>query len=124
MFVHEKNPVRQLSLEDLSRIFLGKVQDWGDLPRGDKGKPIHLFCPYYTSADYQVVRDTLLVGNDLGPKLKGWSAKPLRMKTSPQAVLHAVSQDRYAIGFYLYSLQQKLPKQIQILGLVSPKGGM
>ncbi|MBN1123942.1 MAG: substrate-binding domain-containing protein [Sedimentisphaerales bacterium] len=118
VFVHEKNPVRQLNLEHLSKIFLGTIKDWGDLPRGDKGKPIQLFCPYYTSAAYHIVRDTLLEGADLDPKLKDWSAKPLRMKASPQAVLHAVSQDRNAIGFCLFSLQRKLPKEIQILGLL------
>ena len=116
--VNAKNPVPQLTLDELAGIYRGKVKDWGNVPGGKKGNPIHIFSPLFNRTGYHVFKSRALQGYDPDRRLRDWSARPVRMKAHPDGVIGAVIQDVNAIGFFLFDHRNEVDKRVKVLGLV------
>ncbi len=89
IFVHESSPVRELSIPQLKRIYLGEVSNWREL--GGPDLPMVLYGRENSSGTYAYFKERVLDEEDFAPE----------MQTLPgtAAVVNAVSQDRKAIGF-------------------------
>jgi phosphate transport system substrate-binding protein len=89
VYVHPDNALEEISLEDLERIFTGQVTNWSAL--GGPDAPITAYSRENSSGTYEFFRDHALRGNDFSPRIQ--------MMPGTAAVLHAVANDRYSIGY-------------------------
>ncbi len=119
--VNAKNPVKSVSIEELSSIYRGERIDWVKASGGIKGRPINIFSPPFTDTACHIVKFNALQGYEFDKRLRDWSAKPLRMKTTSDGVIAAVAKDENAIGFFLADHREKLDKRVKVLDLI-PRG--
>lgn len=91
IILHPKNPLNQLTTEQLARIFSGETKTWEEL--GGTGGPIHLYARDDQSGTYDTFKELVLSGR--GKTLSG-AAK--RFESSEQ-LSDAVSLDPQGIGF-------------------------
>jgi len=88
-YVHESNPVKSLTVEQLRRIYQGDLTSWKDV--GGPDAPIVVYSRENSSGTYVFVKDNVLDGGDFTP----------RAQTLPgtAAVVNAVSKERNGIGY-------------------------
>ncbi len=91
IILHPQNPLRQLSTEDLARVFSGEVQTWEEL--GGIGGAIHLYARDEKSGTWDTFKDLVLARHG-----KSLAVGAKRFESSEQ-LSDAVSQDRQGIGF-------------------------
>lgn len=89
VFVHERSPIRELSLPQLKRIYMGEVSNWREL--GGPDMPMVIYGRENSSGTYAYFKERVLDEEDFAAE----------MQTLPgtAAVVNAVSQDEKAIGF-------------------------
>lgn len=88
--VHPSNPVEQLTIDQLSDIFTGKVTNWKDV--GGKEGKIVILSREVNSGTYVYFKEHVLAK-------KEYSEAALLMPSS-QAVADEVAQNQNAIGYY------------------------
>jgi phosphate transport system substrate-binding protein len=94
--VHPKNPVSQLTLDQLREIFLGNIDDWRTL--GGPKKPIVILSREFNSGTHIFFKEHVLRrGNAKGPE--EFSPAALLMPSS-QAIADEVAGNENAIGYY------------------------
>lgn len=105
VYVHEANPVGQLTLEQLRDIYLGDVTNWKQV--GGPDAPIVLYSRENSSGTYVFFKDNVLAGEDFAA----------RAQTLPgtAAVVNAVSKERHGIG-YGGAAYAKGVKEVKIVG--------
>lgn len=91
VILHPGNPLHQLNIEQLARIFSGEIRNWAQL--GGTGGAIHLYARDDQSGTFDTFNELVLVRNG---KTLANSAK--RFESSEQ-LSDAVSQDWGGIGF-------------------------
>lgn len=89
------NPVRQISVADLARVFAGEVTSWAAL--GGPDAPIALHLPDRRSGLSQAVQDRLM-----GPARLSLSPGVIR-HGSNESLAEAVARDPFAIGIASFS---------------------
>ena len=89
VFVHETNPLRELAIEDLAKVYLGQVKNWKEL--GGRDAPIVLYGRENSSGTYAYFKEHVLKEKDFAPVTQ----------TLPgtAAVVNAVGRDPNAIGY-------------------------
>jgi phosphate transport system substrate-binding protein len=89
VYVHESNPVKQLTLAQLRDIYLGVTTSWKQV--GGDDAPIVLYGRENSSGTYVYFKDHVLEGKDFSA----------RCQTLPgtAAVVNAVSKDPKGIGY-------------------------
>lgn len=89
LYTHESNPVPDLTLDQLARLFTGQIRHWQDLdaPPG----PVVLYSRENSSGTYEFFKEHVLQGRDFAP----------HTLTLPgtAAVVAAVARDRSGIGY-------------------------
>ncbi|MDY7229914.1 phosphate ABC transporter substrate-binding protein [Hyalangium rubrum] len=88
-YVHEKNPLSSLTLEQLKGIYLGDITNWKEV--GGPDAPIVVYSRENSSGTYVFVKDNLLGGEDYTP-----NAQTL---PGTAAVVNAVSKEKNGIGY-------------------------
>ena len=91
IILHPHNPLTQLNIDQLARIFSGEAKSWEDV--GGVGGTIHLYARDDQSGTYDTFKELVLSGRG-----KALSATAKRFESSEQ-LSDAVSQDPQAIGF-------------------------
>jgi phosphate transport system substrate-binding protein len=88
-YVHEKNPLNALTVEQLKGIYLGDITNWKDV--GGPNAPIVLYSRENSSGTYVFVKDNLLGGEDYAPEAQ----------TLPgtAAVVNAITKEKNGIGY-------------------------
>jgi phosphate transport system substrate-binding protein len=89
VYLNEKNPVKELSLAQLSDIYTGKVTNWKQV--GGNDAPIILYARENSSGTYTYFKDNVLMGKDYSPR-----AQTLQ---GTAAVVNAVARDANGIGY-------------------------
>lgn len=89
IFVHESNPVKELSLEQLQRIFTGKARNWKEFG-GPDGR-INLYSRENSSGTYEFFKEHVLLGRDF--------AASAQTMPGTAGVVAAVAKDRLGIGY-------------------------
>lgn len=95
VIVNPANPVGQLTLEQLSGIYTGKITNWKEV--GGEDRPILILSRERNSGTHvYFLEHVLRRGNEKGPE--EYSPKALMMPSS-QAIVEEVSQSASAIGY-------------------------
>jgi phosphate transport system substrate-binding protein len=114
--LHPSNSITKSSLEDLSKIYQGKVTNWKDL--GGSDAPIVLYGRQSTSGTYTFFRDTVVKGE--------YSAKMLNMEGN-EAIVDGVKGDVNGIGYvgvgYVRDQNKQARTDIKIIGVSKDAGG-
>jgi phosphate transport system substrate-binding protein len=89
VYVHVTNPVKELTLDQLRDVYLGRITNWKAL--GGPDQAITLYGRENSSGTYVYFKDTILKGRDFAP----------RTQTLPgtAAVVNAVARDPHGIGY-------------------------
>ncbi len=89
LYVNETNPVSELTLEQVKRIYQSKITNWKDIG-GDDSKII-LYSRENSSGTYVYFKDNVLEGEDFSPSAQNMPGTA--------AVVNAVSKDKNGIGY-------------------------
>jgi phosphate transport system substrate-binding protein len=104
-YVNEANPVPQLTVDQLHKIYVGDVSNWKDV--GGPDAPIVLYSRENSSGTYVFVKEVVLRDDDYSP----------RAQTLPgtAAVVNAVAKERNGIG-YGGAAYAKGVKELKVVG--------
>jgi phosphate transport system substrate-binding protein len=96
IIVHPSNPLDEMSVEQLSDIFSGRVTNWGEVGAAGMGE-IQVVSRDSASGTYEAFKDLVVTlgGTD---KSRDYAAAALK-QASNQAVLALVSKTKTAIGY-------------------------
>ncbi len=89
IYVHETNPLSEISISQMKAIYTGKIKNWKEL--GWENQPIVIYGRENSSGTYEFFKKRVLDGDDFDP----------HVQTLPGtgAIANAVAQDKYAIGY-------------------------
>jgi len=89
VYVHESNPIEELTVEQLRKIYQGDVASWKEV--GGPDAPIVLYSRENSSGTYVFFKEHVLGGGDYSP----------RAQTLPgtAAVVNAVAREKHGIGY-------------------------
>ena len=88
VFLHESNPVKELSIKQLSGIFSGKIRNWKEV--GGPDADIKLYGRENSSGTYVFFKDNVV---------KADYAASCQTLPGTAAVVNAVKNDKYGIGY-------------------------
>jgi len=88
VIVHDGNPVKALTTEQVAKIYKGEITNWKDV--GGKDEKITLYGRQSTSGTYVFFMEHIL---------KGDYSKEMKNMEGNQAILDAVRQDESGIGY-------------------------
>ncbi len=91
-----KNPVGKLTIDQLARIFTGKVTNWKEL--GGEDAKIVILSREVNSGTHVYFKEHVLRKND--PNLKEEFTPDALMLSSSQAIADEIAQNSAAIGYY------------------------
>ena len=89
VYAHQDNPVRELSFEQLSAIFRGKITNWQEV--GGPNMAIVVYSRENNSGTYAFFKEAVLDDAD-------FSARALTM-VGTSALINAISKDKGGIGY-------------------------
>jgi len=89
VYVHEGNPVKELTVPQLRAIFTGKVKNWKDV--GGPDMPITVYSRENSSGTYEFFKEHVLDGQDF--------ASSAQTMQGTAAVLQAVAKDKNGVGY-------------------------
>lgn len=89
VYVHESNPVKELSLQQVKDIYIGKITNWREV--GGKNQKIILYSRENNSGTYVYFKDEVLGGLDF--------ANYAQNMAGTAAVVNAVAKDPAGIGY-------------------------
>ncbi len=89
VYLHESNPITQLTLDQLKSIYVGDITNWKDV--GGSDQDITVYGRENNSGTYVFFKDNVLKGDDFSPMVA----------TLPgtASVVNAVSKDPTGIGY-------------------------
>ena len=88
VFLHETNPVKELSVKQLGGIFAGKIRNWKEV--GGPDADIKLYGRENSSGTYVFFKDNVV---------KADYAASCQTLPGTAAVVNAVKKDKYGIGY-------------------------
>src|SRR5215475_3275000 len=89
VYVNEGNPVNELSIEQLEKIFTGKARNWKEL--GGNDSPITVYSRENSSGTYEFFKEHVLKGQDF--------VSSAQTMPGTAALLQSVSRDKNGIGY-------------------------
>lgn len=89
VYVNDSNPLKELSLDQLEKIFTGKVKNWKDV--GGPDAPITVYSRENSSGTYEFFKEHVLKGGDF--------ASSAQTMPGTAALLQAVAKDKGGIGY-------------------------
>lgn len=91
VIVHPGNPIRQLSIEQLARVFAGEIRNWQELGGADSA--IHVYARDEQSGTFDTFKELVLL------KYRKALAPGVKRFESSEQLSDEVSKDRGGIGF-------------------------
>ncbi len=89
VYVNTANPIKELSLEQLGKIFTGKSKNWKEF--GGPDAKITIYSRENSSGTYEFFKEHVLEGNDF--------AASAQTMPGTAALLQAVANDKNGIGY-------------------------
>ena len=108
--VHPDNPVKQLSVEQLSGIFTGKITNWNEVG-GEDQKILVLSRERNSGTHVYFLEHVVRLGNEKGPEQ---FAPSVLMLPSSQTIMEETSQSQGAIGYVGLGYVSKRVKTLAI----------
>jgi len=115
VYVNDKNPITEISIPMLAKIYLGEVKDWKEV--GGKPHAIILYGRENNSGTYGYFKEHVLANKDFAPATQTLAGT--------SAVANAVKGDVYGIGYggiaYLEGIKALNVKKEDTMPAVMPK---
>ncbi len=89
VYLNEKNPVKELSIQQVKDIYTGKITNWKDV--GGKDAKIIVYGRENSSGTYVYFKDNVLGGQDF--------TSTMQSMPGTSAVVNAIVKDANSIGF-------------------------
>src|SRR5215471_10253247 len=89
VYVNSDNPLNELSIEQLEKIFTGKARNWKEL--GGNDSPITVYSRENSSGTYEFFKEHILKGQDF--------VSSAQTMPGTAALLQSVSRDKNGIGY-------------------------
>src|ERR1035437_375106 len=89
VYVHENNPVKELTVDQLDAIFSGKITNWKGVGGGDA--PITVYSRENSSGTYEFFKEHVLKGKDF--------VASAQTQPGTAALLQAIEKDKNGIGY-------------------------
>ncbi len=89
VYVHKKNPVKELTLAQVKDIYTGKIRNWNEV--GGPDKKIILYSRENNSGTFVYFLENVLLGEDFAPTTQ--------FLPGTASVVNAVSKDEAGIGY-------------------------
>ena len=89
VYVNEKNPLQEIAIPDLAKIYKGEIKSWKDV--GGKDEPIILYGRENNSGTYGYFKEHVLENKDF--------AAQVQTLAGTSAVVNAVKGDEKGIGY-------------------------
>lgn len=105
--VHPTNPVKNLTAEQLSLIYQGKITNWREV--GGKDLKIVVISRDSSSGTYETWGEKILHGARVTPRAQ--------LQASNGAIVQAVSKNRYAMGYIGIGYLNKRVKALTVNGI-------
>ncbi len=105
--VHPDNPVNNLSIEQMSLIYQGKIKNWKEV--GGKDMKIIVVSRDTSSGTYEIWNKKVLHKAKVMPMAQ--------MQASNGAVAQAISKNRYAIGYIGLGYMNRSVKALEVDGI-------
>jgi phosphate transport system substrate-binding protein len=105
--VHPSNPIRNISIEQLSLIYQGKITNWKEL--GGSNKSIAIISRDTSSGTYETWEDKVLHKARVTPRAQ--------LQASNGAIVQVVSRNKYAIGYIGIGYLNKTVKGLDVNGV-------
>jgi phosphate transport system substrate-binding protein len=107
--VHPSNPVKNLSIEELSLIYQGKIRNWKEV--GGVNLQIVVISRDTSSGTYESWQEKVLHNQKVSPRAQ--------LQASSGAVVQAVSKNKYAIGYVGIGYMNKSVKALSVKGIAA-----
>lgn len=107
--VHPKNPVKNLTIEQLSLIYQGKITNWKEV--GGSDLQIVAVSRDTSSGTYETWEKLVLHGAKVTPRAQ--------LQASNGAIVQTVSKNKYAIGYIGLGYLNKSVKGVSVNGVVA-----
>ena len=107
--VHPSNPVANLTIEQLSLIYQGKIRNWKEV--GGTDLQIVVISRDTSSGTYESWQEKILHKEKVTPRAQ--------LQASSGAVVQAVSKNRFAIGYVGIGYVNKSVKALTVNGIVA-----
>ncbi|HRR41850.1 MAG TPA: phosphate ABC transporter substrate-binding protein, partial [Syntrophales bacterium] len=105
--VHPTNPVTDLTIEQLSLIYQGKITNWKEV--GGADKKIVVISRDTSSGTYETWEQKVLHKAKVTPRAQ--------LQASNGAIVQAVSKNKYAIGYIGIGYLNKSVKALRVAGV-------
>ncbi|MCD6138424.1 MAG: phosphate ABC transporter substrate-binding protein [Deltaproteobacteria bacterium] len=102
--VHPSNPLKKVTMDQLKDIYTGKIRRWKEL--GGPNKPIVVISRDTSSGTYEVWHKKVLKKEKVTPKAL--------LQASNGAVVQAVANNKYAIGYIGIGYLSKSVKALKV----------
>ncbi|MEI7731322.1 MAG: phosphate ABC transporter substrate-binding protein [Verrucomicrobiota bacterium] len=89
VYANPENPLKELTIEQLKKIFTGKIRNWKEV--GGNDAPITVYSRENSSGTYEFFKEHVLDGQDF--------AATAQTMPGTSAVVQAVAKDRNGIGY-------------------------
>lgn len=105
--VHPSNPVNDLTIEQLSLVYQGKIKNWSEV--GGKDMKIVVVSRDTSSGTYEVWEEKVLHNAKVTPRAQ--------LQASNGAIVQAISKNKYAIGYIGLGYLNKDVKALKVNGV-------
>jgi phosphate transport system substrate-binding protein len=105
--VHPSNPVNDLTVEQLSLIYQGKIKNWNEV--GGNDMKIVVVSRDTSSGTYEVWEEKVLHKAKVTPRAQ--------LQASNGAIVQAISKNKYAIGYIGLGYLNKDVKALKVNGI-------
>jgi phosphate transport system substrate-binding protein len=89
IYVHNSNPLNEISVDQLEQIFTGKVKNWKEI--GGNDTPITVYSRENSSGTYEFFKEHILKGQDF--------VSSAQTMPGTAALLQSVSRDPNGVGY-------------------------
>jgi phosphate transport system substrate-binding protein len=89
IYVNESNPVKELTLDQIKKIYTGNFTNWKQV--GGPDAKIILYSRENNSGTYVYMKDNVLGGEDFSPSAQNMPGTA--------AVVNAIAKDKYGVGY-------------------------
>jgi len=112
--VNPKNPVQELSLDQLRKMYTGVYTRWSQV--GGPNEPITALSRESSSGTYVFFQEHVLNKEDF--------AQTVRLMPATSAIIQSVVLDRWSIGYVGIGYAHEAGPQVKILGVKATEAGL
>ena len=105
--VNPRNPVQNLSIDQLSQIYQGRIENWKEV--GGQDLQIVVVSRDSSSGTFEAWGELVLKGAKVSPRAQ--------MQASSGAIVQVVSKNRYAVGYIGLGYLDKTVKDLTVNGV-------